>query len=193
MEPATAPSRPRAGDYADNAKAGNTGDAAATNPILPAGKMYMPSETARNEIPPKMILAAMRAAARYDGLDWGLIAGQMYQETKFGQDRSAAPGGKNSLGYMGILQFGTPAWTDYGADGNGDGKKDLYNIDDAAWAAANYLHANKAETAPFKALQIYSGSTASNTIYPRVVITQATRYHGVLTGDQELSSAGTPT
>ncbi|GDY64567.1 hypothetical protein SAV14893_039600 [Streptomyces avermitilis] len=39
------------GDYADNAEAGNTGDAAATNPIMPAGKVYMPSETARNEIP----------------------------------------------------------------------------------------------------------------------------------------------
>ncbi|MFI7295428.1 peptidoglycan DD-metalloendopeptidase family protein [Streptomyces sp. NPDC050121] len=173
-------------DYADNANAGNTGDAAATNPVMPAGKMYMPSTTARNEIPPKMILAAMRAAARYDGLDWTLIAGQMYQETKFGQDKSAAPGGKNSLGYMGILQFGKPAWTDYGADGNGDGTKDLYNIDDAAWAAANFLHAKKAETAPFKALQTYSGSTASNTIYPRVVLTQAARYRGVLTGDQDL-------
>ncbi|KPI26675.1 Peptidase M23 [Actinobacteria bacterium OV320] len=174
------------GDYADNANAGNTGDAAATNPVMPAGKMYMPSETARNEIPPKMILAAMRAAARYDGLDWTLIAGQMYQETKYGQDPSAAPGGKNSLGYMGILQFGKPAWTDYGADGNADGTKDLYNIDDAAWAAANFLHAKKAETAPFKALQIYSGSTAANTIYPRVVLTQAARYRGVLTGDQDL-------
>ncbi|MFF3847078.1 peptidoglycan DD-metalloendopeptidase family protein [Streptomyces sp. NPDC002328] len=174
------------GDYADNAQAGNTGDAAATNPVMPAGKMYMPSETARNEIPPKMILAAMRAAARYDGLDWTLIAGQMYQETKYGQDKSAAPGGKNSLGYMGILQFGTPAWTDYGADGNGDGEKDLYNIDDAAWAAANFLHAKKAETEPWKALLNYSGSTASNTIYPRVVLTQAARYRGTLTGDQDL-------
>ncbi|QJT03000.1 peptidoglycan DD-metalloendopeptidase family protein [Streptomyces asoensis] len=174
------------GDYADNASAGNTGDAAATNPIMPAGKMYMPSATARAEIPPKMILAAMRAAANYDGLDWTLIAGQMYQETKYGQDKSAAPGGKNSLGYMGILQFGTPAWTDYGSDGNDDGKKDLYNIDDAAWAAAKFLHAKKAETEPFKALQNYSGSTASNTIYPRVVLTQAARYRGVLTGDQDL-------
>ncbi|MFG2130820.1 peptidoglycan DD-metalloendopeptidase family protein [Streptomyces sp. NPDC048751] len=173
-------------DYADNANAGNTGDAAATNPVMPAGKMYMPSETARNEIPPKMILAAMRAAARYEGLDWTLIVGQMYQETKYGQDKSAAPGGKNSLGYMGILQFGTPAWTDYGADGNGDGKKDLYNIDDAAWAAANFLHAKKAETNAWQALLTYSGSTASNTIYPRVVLTQAARYRGVLTGDQEL-------
>ncbi|MER5371759.1 peptidoglycan DD-metalloendopeptidase family protein [Streptomyces sp. NPDC002553] len=174
------------GDYSDNANAGNTGDAAATNPVMPAGKMYMPSETARNEIPPRMILAAMRAAARYDGLDWTLITGQMYQETKFGQDKSAAPGGRNSAGYMGILQFGTPAWKDYGADGNGDGKKDLYNIDDAAWAAANFLHAKKAETEPWKALLTYSGSTASNTIYPRVVLTQAARYRGTLTGDQAL-------
>ncbi|WP_060886851.1 peptidoglycan DD-metalloendopeptidase family protein [Streptomyces caniscabiei] len=174
------------GDYADNAEAGNTGDAAATNPVMPAGKMYMPSETARNEIPPKMILASMRAAARYDGLDWTLIAGQMYQETKYGQDPSAAPGGANSLGYMGILQFGKPAWTDYGDDGNGDKKEDLYNIDDAAYAAANFLHAKKAETQPFKALQIYSGSVASNTIYPRVVLTQAARYRGALTGDKDL-------
>ncbi|MFF1769600.1 peptidoglycan DD-metalloendopeptidase family protein [Streptomyces sp. NPDC058249] len=174
------------GDYADNANAGSTGDAAATNPIMPAGKVYMPSETARNEIPPKMILASMRAAARYEGLDWTLIVGQMYQETKFGQDGSAAPGGKNSLGYMGILQFGRPAWQDYGADGNGDGEKDLYNIDDAAWAAANFLHAQHAETQPWKALQVYSGSTAANTIYPRVVLTQAARYRGALTGDQDL-------
>ncbi|MFG2382730.1 peptidoglycan DD-metalloendopeptidase family protein [Streptomyces avermitilis] len=174
------------GDYADNAEAGNTGDAAATNPIMPAGKVYMPSETARNEVPPRMILAAMRGAARYKGLDWTLIVGQMYQETKYGQDKSAAPGGKNSLGYMGILQFGPPAWHDYGADGNADGTKDLYNIDDAAWAAANFLHAQHAETAPWKALQVYSGSTASNTIYPRVVLTQAARYRGVLTGDEDL-------
>ncbi len=173
-------------DYSDNASAGNTGDAAATNPIMPAGKVYMPSATARNEIPPKMILAAMRAAARYDGLDWTLIVGQMYQETKYGQDPSAAPGGANSLGYMGILQFGHPAWNQYGADGNGDGKKDLYNVDDAAWGAANYLHALHAESQPWKALLGYSGSTASNTIYPRVVLTQAARYRGVLTGDKDL-------
>ncbi|KUN10529.1 peptidase [Streptomyces yokosukanensis] len=174
------------GDYKDNANAGNTGDAAATNPIMPAGKMYMPSDTARAEIPPRMILAAMRAAARYDGLDWTLIVGQMYQETKYGQDPSAAPGGANSLGYMGILQFGHPAWSEYGADGNGDGKKDLYSVDDAAWGAANYLHALHAETQPWKALLSYSGSTASNTVYPRVVLTQAARYRGVLTGDQDL-------
>ncbi|MDJ0464297.1 peptidoglycan DD-metalloendopeptidase family protein [Streptomyces sp. H27-C3] len=174
------------GEYADNANSGNTSPAAATNPIMPAGKVYMPSTTARNEIPPRMILAAMRGAAHYEGLDWTLIAGQMYQETKYGQDKSAAPGGKNSAGYMGILQFGTPAWTDYGADGNDDGEQDLYNVDDAAFAAAKYLHAQKAETNAAEALRVYSGSTTSNTIYLRVVLTQAARYRGVLTGDKEL-------
>ncbi|WP_411084038.1 peptidoglycan DD-metalloendopeptidase family protein [Streptomyces sp. cmx-18-6] len=173
-------------DYGDNAQAGNTGDAAATSPIMPAGKVYLPNATARNEIPPRMILASMRAAARYKGLDWTLIAGQMYQETKFGQDQSAAPGGRNSAGYMGLLQFGKPAWTDYGADGNGDGEKDLYNIDDSAFAAANFLHAKGAETNAGEALRIYSGSTKSNTIYLRVVLTQAARYRGSLTGDKDL-------
>ncbi|WP_405491494.1 peptidoglycan DD-metalloendopeptidase family protein [Streptomyces sp. NBC_00096] len=174
------------GNYGENAAGGNTGDQAATNPIMPAGKVYMPSDTARNEIPPRMILAAMRAAARYEGLDWTLIVGQMYQETKFGQDPSAAPGGKNSAGYMGLLQFGDDAWHDYGGDGNGDGKKDLYNIDDAAFAAANFLHAMKAETKPWDALLSYSGSTKDNTVYPRVVLTQAARYRGNLTGEKSL-------
>ncbi|MGW7098397.1 peptidoglycan DD-metalloendopeptidase family protein [Streptomyces sp. NPDC054838] len=174
------------GNYGENAAGGNTGDKAATNPIMPAGKVYMPSDTARNEIPPRMILAAMRGAARYEGLDWTLIAGQMYQETKFGQDPSAAPGGKNSAGYMGLLQFGDDAWKDYGDDGNSDGKKDLYNIDDAAFAAANFLHALKAETKPWDALLTYSGSKKDNTVYPRVVLTQAARYRGNLTGEKSL-------
>ncbi|MGW6864121.1 peptidoglycan DD-metalloendopeptidase family protein [Streptomyces sp. NPDC054901] len=174
------------GNYNENARNGNTSDQAATNPIMPAGKIYLPSDTARNEIPPRMMLAAMRAAARYEGLDWTIIAGQMYQETKYGQDPSAAPGGKNSAGYMGLLQFGDPAWKDYGDDGNGDGKKDLYNIDDAAFAAANFIHALKAETQPWKALLRYSGSLDNNTVYPRVVLTQAARYRGNLTGEKSL-------
>lgn len=174
------------GNYGETAGAGNTGDKAATNPIMPAGKMYMPSDTARDEIPPKMILASMRAAARYDGLDWTIIAGQMYQETRYGQDKSAAPGGDNGLGYKGLLQFGDWAWGQYGEDGNGDGQKDRYGIDDLAFAAANYMHALKVETNAWDALLGYSGSTKTNTVYPRVVLTQAARYRGTLTGDKDL-------
>ncbi|MEV8335679.1 peptidoglycan DD-metalloendopeptidase family protein [Streptomyces niveus] len=155
----------------------------AYNPIIPGKGMYLPSDTARAEIPPRMMLAAIRAAARYPGLDWTLIAGQMYQETRYGQHPSAAPGGDNGLGYKGILQFGGPAWSDYGADGNSDGKKDLYNVDDAAFAAANYLHALNAESDPWNALRRYSGSTLSNTTYMRVVSTQSARYRGAFSSD----------
>ncbi|MFJ3881320.1 peptidoglycan DD-metalloendopeptidase family protein [Streptomyces sp. NPDC090077] len=174
------------GSYGENAGAGNTSDKAATNPIMPAGKMYMPSDTARDEIPPKMILASMRAAARYDGLDWTIIAGQMYQETRYGQDKSAAPGGDNGYGYKGLLQFGDWAWGQFGEDGNGDGQKDRYGVDDLAFAAANYMHALKAESNPWKALLGYSGSLETNTVYPRVVLTQAARYRGTLTDDKDL-------
>ncbi|MFE3631565.1 peptidoglycan DD-metalloendopeptidase family protein [Streptomyces goshikiensis] len=155
----------------------------AYNPILPGEGMYLPSETARAEIPPRMLLAAIRAAARYPGLDWTLITAQMYQETRYGQDPSAAPGGDNGLGYKGILQFGDPAWVDYGADGNGDGKKDRYSVEDAAFAAANYLHALKAESDLWNALRRYSGSTVSNTTYMRVSQTQSARYRGVFSSD----------
>ncbi|MFI1225896.1 MULTISPECIES: peptidoglycan DD-metalloendopeptidase family protein [unclassified Streptomyces] len=155
----------------------------AYSPIMPGEGIYLPSDTARAEIPPRMLLAAIRAAARYPGLDWTLIAGQMYQETRYGQHPSAAPGGDNGFGYKGILQFGDPAWQGYGDDGNGDKKKDRYSVEDAAFAAANYLHALKAESDSWNALRRYSGSTVSNTTYMRVVTTQSARYRGVFSSD----------
>ncbi|MFI5749063.1 peptidoglycan DD-metalloendopeptidase family protein [Streptomyces sp. NPDC051644] len=158
----------------------------AYNPIMPGKGMYLPSDTARAEIPPRMMLAAIRAAARYPGLDWTLIAGQMYQETRYGQHSSAAPGGNNGLGYKGILQFGDPAWQSYGDDGNGDKRKDRYNVEDAAFAAANYIHALKAEIDSWNALRRYSGSTVSNTTYMRVVTTQSARYRGVFSSDSAM-------
>ncbi|MFD7340767.1 peptidoglycan DD-metalloendopeptidase family protein [Streptomyces violascens] len=158
----------------------------AYNPIMPGKGMYLPSDTARAEIPPRMMLASIRAAARYPGLDWTLIAGQMYQETRYGQDPSAAPGGDNGMGYKGIVQFGDPAWAAYGGDGNGDGVKDRYNVEDAAFAAANYIHDLKAETDSWNALRRYSGSTVSNTTYMRVVTTQSARYRGVFSSDNTM-------
>lgn len=181
-------SRSAAASCVDDASAqqGATGvpGGGAYNPIMPGQGMYLPSDIARAEIPPRMMLAAIRAAARYPGLDWTLIAGQMYQETRYGQDPAAAPGKSNGMGYAGILQFGKSAWAQYGADGNNDGKKDLSNVEDAAFAAANYLHTLKAETNPWNALRRYSGSTVSNTTYMRVVSTQAARYRGVFSSDK---------
>lgn len=156
------------------------------NPVMPAGGMYLPSQTALNEIPPRLMLDTWNATARYPGYDWTLLAGQMYQETKFGQDPSAAPGEANFAGYKGILQFGDPAWAQYGADGNGDGKKDLYNPTDAAFGAANYLHADNIETDAAAALTQYSGYSTPDNKYVRVVLTQAARYRGKFTTDKAL-------
>ncbi|HVX45408.1 MAG TPA: NlpC/P60 family protein [Mycobacteriales bacterium] len=156
------------------------------NPVMPAGGMYLPSQAALNEIPPRLMLDTWNATARYPGYDWTMLAGQMYQETKFGQDPSAAPGGSNYAGYKGILQFGDPAWAQYGADGNGDGKKDLYNPTDAAYGAANYLHADNIETDAAAALTQYSGFSTPDNEYVRVVLTQAARYRGKFTTDKAL-------
>lgn len=155
------------------------------NPVMPAGSMYLPSTAALHEIPPVLMLDTWRAAARFPGYDWTILAGQMYQETRYGQDPSAAPNGHNFLGYAGILQFGTPAWARYGADGDGDGKKDLYDPADAAYGAANYMDALNVEQQAWKALLGYSGSPQTNTKYPRVVLTQAARYRGDATSDKD--------
>jgi hypothetical protein len=40
---------------------------------------------------------------------------------------------------LGPMQFIPSTWAAWGADGNGDGKADIFNIDDAALAAARYL------------------------------------------------------
>lgn len=48
------------------------------------------------------------------------------------------------------------------------------------------MHALKVETNAWDALLDYSGSLKTNTVYPRVVLTQAARYRGTLTSDKDL-------
>jgi len=43
---------------------------------------------------------------------------------------------------VGPMQFITSTWRAWGADGDGDGRRDPQDIDDAAWAAARYLCAD---------------------------------------------------
>ncbi len=45
---------------------------------------------------------------------------------------------------QGPFQFLPGTWGEYGDDGNGDGKKDIQDLTDAAFGAANYLAANGA-------------------------------------------------
>jgi murein DD-endopeptidase MepM/ murein hydrolase activator NlpD len=110
-----------------------------------------PTEYALKDIPPNYLTAYRRAAGRW-GLDWRFLAGIGSRETDHG--RSTLPGvhsGMNFAGAAGPMQIGisdtcaaavcaSDNWDrKYKADGDGDGKTDVYDIDDAAMGAAHFL------------------------------------------------------
>jgi len=78
------------------------------------------------------------------------------------------PNGEHD-GAAGPFQFEFPAWTSYGVDGNGDGQKDVEDLTDASFGAANYLAnlgANTTVTAKLHdAAYHYNGSGDAATIY----------------------------
>lgn len=74
--------------------------------------------------------ATMRVADPGCRLTWSLLAGIGGVESDHG--REAAPA-------LGPMQFVPSAWQIVGVDGDGDGKRDPQDVDDAALAAAAYL------------------------------------------------------
>ncbi|WP_245687637.1 lytic transglycosylase domain-containing protein, partial [Streptacidiphilus griseoplanus] len=88
-------------------------------------------------------LAPGTVPAAYQGLiqKWGtlcpelsppLLAAQLYQESGF--DPTAVSPAKA----YGIAQFIAPTWESHGVDGNGDGRRDIWNPADAIPSAASY-------------------------------------------------------
>ncbi|MGA5819992.1 NlpC/P60 family protein [Kitasatospora sp. NPDC094028] len=61
-----------------------------------------------------------------------LLAAQLYQESGFNKLATS------SVGAQGIAQFMPATWATYGVDGDGDGKKDVWNPADAVPAAVAY-------------------------------------------------------
>ncbi len=136
------------------------------------------SALALKDIPPETRAIYERAAKAYKLDGPYILAGVAKVETNHG--RSDLPGvksGTNAYGCCsGPLQFmvsrnagcrtscyadptkGT--WEAYGVDGDGDGIKDVYNMADAAYGAANYLSANGAPKNWKNALFIYNRSDA---------------------------------
>ena len=55
------------------------------------------------------------------------------------------PWDSSSAGAQGPFQFLPSTWAQYGVDGNGDGKKDIQDLTDGAFGAANYLAASGAK------------------------------------------------
>ena len=126
-----------------------------TPPASGAAKVSAPSKEALADIPGDYLRAYVAAGEKY-GLDWAIIAGIGSIESNHG--RLDAPGVRSGQNYpahgccAGPMQFhngyGTNApnttWGTYRVDGNGDGKKDIYDPADAIPSAANYLRASGA-------------------------------------------------
>jgi membrane-bound lytic murein transglycosylase B len=102
-------------------------------------------------------------------------------------------GGTNVARAVGPMQFIPSTWAEYGADGNGDGKKDPNNIFDAALAAADYLCAGGGDMAnpaqEIAAVLRYNDADD----YVRVVLALAASYeHGDYAAVPGAGPAGTP-
>jgi soluble lytic murein transglycosylase-like protein len=76
--------------------------------------------------------AVASAAETCPGLTPTLLAAQIEQES--GWD----PGARSAAGAQGIAQFLPGVWAAYGADGDGDGVRDVWNPADAILAAARF-------------------------------------------------------
>jgi hypothetical protein len=141
---------------------------------------FRPSALALRDIPPAYLSAYEAAGTRY-GLGWEYLAAIGKIESNHG--RSMAPGvhvGVNAAGCCaGPMQFsvvGSPStWERYRADGNGDGRSDVYAPADAIPAAGRYLRASGAPTDWDRAIFAYNHAAW----YVADVKRQAQLYRGV--------------
>jgi len=148
-----------------------------------------PSALAVADIPPPMLELYRRAAASCAGLPWSVLAAIGSVETSHG--RTELPGvrtGANSSGAMGPMQFLGATWAAYGADGDGDGQRDVYNPADAVLGAAKYLCDSGAGRPSGLAPAIWAYNHADS--YVQAVLEVAAGYGAVgLMGDQAAAGA----
>jgi hypothetical protein len=121
-----------------------------------AGK---PNKQALKQIPSEFLDIYQEAGAKY-GIPWNVLAAIHKRETNFGKTtRPGDPERKNmisSKGAIGPFQFLPSTWEAYGVDGNGDGKADPWDVEDAAHAAARYLRDHGGQEDLEKALWHYN-------------------------------------
>lgn len=87
---------------------------------------------------PEEYISLYKAAGERYGVDWFVLAAIHDIETNFSQINKMI----SSAGAIGHMQFMPATFAKYGVDGNQDGKKDAWNLEDAIHSAANYLAAS---------------------------------------------------
>lgn len=87
---------------------------------------------------PAEFVPIYKAAAEAYGVDWFVLAAIHSIETNFSQIKLMV----SSVGALGHMQFMPPTFAAYGVDGNGDGIKSPWNLEDSIYSAANYLIAS---------------------------------------------------
>lgn len=113
------------------------------------------------DIPPALVPIYRSAGRRY-GVPWSVLAAIGKVESDHGRSGEAGvTSGVNSYGCCaGPMQFSVPpaydTWGEYAVDGNGDGRKDVYDPADAIPAAARMLAANGARTNLAGAIYVYN-------------------------------------
>ena len=130
------------------------------------------SDFALADIPPQYLQLYQKAGADFK-TDWWVLAGIGKVETNHGRlDAPGVTSGVNSYGCCaGPMQFAVSqaagcrvcvgdTWGAYGVDGNGDGKRNVYDPADAIPAAARYTKANGAPGDWRRALRRYNDSSA---------------------------------
>ncbi|MDP9350976.1 MAG: C39 family peptidase [Chloroflexota bacterium] len=105
-----------------------------------------PAATYAGQIPANYLRAYKAAGEKHD-LDWQIIAGIGWVETRHGTYGEVIDGcivGVPVVSYggqraQGPMQFMPPIWETYGEDGNGDGIADPCDIRDAPFSTARHL------------------------------------------------------
>lgn len=88
----------------------------------------------KSGVPPQYAQLILDAAASCDqGLSPAILAAQLKQESGFRPDAGSPAGAQ------GIAQFIPGTWKTWGRDGNGDGRKDVWDPEDAIPAQADFM------------------------------------------------------
>lgn len=101
---------------------------------------------------PGEFIPIYKAAGETFGVDWFVLAAIHSIETNFSQIQSMI----STAGAIGHMQFMPATFAAYGVDGNGDGLRNAWSLEDSIFSAANYLLASGYKTDVRKAIWHYN-------------------------------------